>query len=57
MFKRLSVLILALFCTLAVMSGTCLAEPFALSALPCASDALEPYMDKQTVDIHCNKSA
>ncbi|MDD2557960.1 MAG: superoxide dismutase [Desulfuromonas sp.] len=52
MINKLSVLALALFCATVVMATTGLAQPFALPALPYANDALEPYMDKLTVDIH-----
>ncbi len=36
----------------ALCACTALAEPFTLPPLPYASDALEPYIDKQTMEIH-----
>lgn len=36
----------------ALLSSAALAAPFALPPLPYASDALEPYIDKQTMEIH-----
>lgn len=52
MKRRIFLLALALFCAMAVMTGAALAQPFTLPALPYASDALEPYVDKLTMEIH-----
>lgn len=35
-----------------LFAGAALAAPFTLPPLPYASDALEPYIDKQTMEIH-----
>ncbi|WP_305047018.1 superoxide dismutase [Geoalkalibacter sp.] len=52
MLKPVCSLLLALFCVLAVAVSGAFAQPFTLPALPYASDALEPYIDKMTMEIH-----
>lgn len=50
-FRKLALLLLVM-AMLSVSTLTAFAQQFTLAPLPYASDALEPYIDKLTMDIH-----
>ncbi|WP_442900195.1 superoxide dismutase [Geoalkalibacter sp.] len=51
MMRSLKILV-TMLCALGVFAVTAQAQPFTLEPLPYASDALEPYIDKMTMEIH-----
>ncbi|KIH77327.1 superoxide dismutase, Fe-Mn family [Geoalkalibacter ferrihydriticus] len=52
MFGRKFVLSVVFLCVVPLVAATAFAKPFSLEPLPYASDALEPYIDKMTMEIH-----
>ncbi|MDO3380093.1 superoxide dismutase [Geoalkalibacter halelectricus] len=52
MKNRIFILLCAFFCLVSVLAAGAAAKPFTLDPLPYASDALEPYIDKMTMEIH-----
>ena len=52
MFSRKFVLSVVFLCVVPLVAATAFAKPFSLEPLPYASDALEPYIDKMTMEIH-----